>query len=82
MTDSTTKAFGPDPEKQRVVLIGLEGLPKLARWVAEGATREEREERGAFAKEAVKDLLDNIDHAAFNKAIRDEAKRQSHGDPR
>jgi glycosyltransferase A (GT-A) superfamily protein (DUF2064 family) len=69
-------------KKQRVVMIGLEGAAKLAQWVAEGTTLEERRARAAFAKVAVGEMLDGVDHAATNKALRDEAKRQSHGDPR
>jgi|GEM_PF-4559700 len=68
--------------KQRVVMIGVEGFPELVRWVAEGATLEERQRRGELAKQAAQDLLNNVDRAVMNKALRDESKRQSKGDPR
>ena len=68
--------------RQRVVMIGVEGFPELMRWVAEGATLEQRRARGEFAKHVVEDMLNGVDHAAINKALRDEARRQSHGDPR
>jgi hypothetical protein len=81
MNDSTAN-LEPDPEKQRVVMIGIEGFPRLVRWVQEGATLEERQRRGKIAHQAKQDLLSGVDHEAINKALRAEAKRQSQGDPR
>jgi hypothetical protein len=66
-------ATPPAPRAQLVplILIGIDGLADLVAWVRAGDTLEEREQRGAFAKECIAEALASADHDSFNAALRD-----------
>jgi hypothetical protein len=72
----------PQPQIVPLMTIGIEGVPDLIRWVAAGDTPEQRKQRADFAKEAIAEALAQVDHEKFNKALRDEARRLTRGDPR
>lgn len=69
-------------DRKWALTIGLDGGRKLALWVASGRKPSERQRRAAVAKRALGLALEGVDHDAFNKAVRDQAHRLTHGDPR
>jgi hypothetical protein len=79
MTDDTQQ---PKPEIVPLMTVGLENFADVVRWIAEPEDPEVRKERAAAAKEAVAEALGKVDHQKFNKALRDEARRLTRGDPR
>jgi hypothetical protein len=67
--------------RQFFMAIGVTNLADAVRWVAEPEDIDERERRGKLAKEALALTLEGVDHDEFNRAVRDQAHRLTHGDP-
>jgi hypothetical protein len=81
MTDEPTNPMESAPARQFFATIGVTNMADVVRWVAEPEDIEERRRRGKLAKEALNLTLDGVDHAEFNRAVRDQARRLTHGDP-
>jgi hypothetical protein len=82
MSDQPNPHDQHDSELQLVLTIGIEGFRELVAWVADGATVEERHARGSQVREAIDDVVKNVDSAKINQALLDEAARLSKNAPR
>ena len=70
------------PEIVPTVTIAIENMRELVDWVGAGETLEERQDRAEQAKTAVERALANVDGEKFNRTVREQARRITHGDPR
>lgn len=70
------------PEIVPTITIGITNIADVVRWVAEPADIEVRQRRAELAKEAMNLALDGVDHDEFNRTVREQARRLTHGDPR
>jgi hypothetical protein len=69
------------PVRTFFATIGVTSFAEVVRWVAAPEDVEERHRRGKLAKEALGLALDGVDHDEFNRAVRNQAHRLTHGDP-
>ncbi len=67
--------------RQFFMTVGVTNMADVVRWVAEPDDIEERQRRGKLAKEALAVALDGVSHDEFNRAVRDQAHRLTHGEP-
>ena len=56
--------------RQPFVVFSIDGLRELVAWVIAGATAEQREQRGEFAKKCLAEALTGADHDEMNRQIR------------